>query len=115
MIDLKSNRNFISRNLLGKLRKRLIIKKQSYKLEIVNNIDINPEGKIIQEVNLGLHLPQHNELIILDIIKQMNHNIILRILWLRKHNPDIYWNNNIINFWCNCIGYKSKEISIIKL
>ena len=90
MIDLGSNRNFISRSLLGKFRERLIIKKQLYKLEAVNNIDINPEGKITQKINLELHLSQHNKLIILDIIKQMNHNIILEIPWLKKHNPDIH-------------------------
>ena len=43
-------------------------------------MDINPEGKVIQKVNLELHLPQHNKLITLDIIKQINHDIILEIL-----------------------------------
>ena len=47
LVDLGFNRNFIFRSLLDKLRERLIIKKQLYKLKIINNININSEGKVI--------------------------------------------------------------------
>ena len=66
-------------------------------------------------MNLELYLPQYNELITLDIIEQMNHDVILGMPWLRKYNPDIYWDSNIINFQCNYTGYRSKEVFIIKL
>ena len=34
----------------------------------------------------------------LNVIKQMNHNIILGMPWLRKYNPNIHWDSDIINF-----------------
>ena len=45
------------------------LKKQLYKLEIINRTDINPEEYIIEEVILKLDLKKYSKKIILNVMK----------------------------------------------
>ena len=45
-----------------------------------------------------------------------NHNIVLRISWLRKHNPQINWKQEIFTIECECMlnSKPRHQLNIIK-
>ena len=56
LVDSELNKNFIKQNFLNKADIRINLKKQLYKLKIINNININPEKYIIKKIILKLNL-----------------------------------------------------------
>ena len=69
LINSGLNRNYIIKRFLNKARITASPKKQPYKLEAMNKIDINIGGQIIKEVSLRLDLREHSKKITLDIIE----------------------------------------------
>jgi hypothetical protein len=55
--------------------------------------------KLDQETgDLIIDINNHEEMINFDIMKLGKYKIILGILWLSKHNPEINWKTNKIQF-----------------
>ena len=74
-------------------------KKQGFKLKKlerpmhVKNIDgsLNKEGPIEHMVEVNIYYQGHRERTEIDIIRGQKWMVILRMLWLACHNPEIYW------------------------
>ena len=69
LIDLELNGNYIKKGFLNKVKIIASLKKQPYKLETVNRININIKEQIIEEIFLKLNLKEYSKRIILDIIE----------------------------------------------
>jgi hypothetical protein len=55
--------------------------------------------KLDQKIgDLTININDHEEIINFDVIKLGKYKIMLRILWLSKHNPEIDWKINKIQF-----------------
>jgi hypothetical protein len=70
------------------------------KIEPVPIIGLNRElfkEKLDQETgDLTIDINNHKEIINFNIMKLGKYKIVLRILWLSKHNPEIDWKTNKI-------------------
>ena len=74
-------------------------KKQGFKLKKlerpmhVKNIDgsLNKEGPIEHMVEVNIYYQGYRERTEIDIIRGQKWMVILRMLWLACHNPEIYW------------------------
>ena len=63
------------------------------------------EGMIIEEiVLLTMTFQQHHEEFILNIVRMINHDIVLKMLWLKMHNFNIDWETKVFTFEkCDCV------------
>ena len=90
--------------MLGKYSILVNLKRKPYKVILANregNVQIWRETPFIK-----MRIPnRHIKLIVLDSINIGKHNIILEVLWIRKHNPKINWENNSLQF--NKYAYKA--------
>ena len=74
-------------------------RKQGFKLEkiknliYVRNVDgtFNKEGPIENTVEVNIYYQGHRERMEIDVIRGQKWNVILGILWLARHNPEINW------------------------
>jgi len=59
----------------------------------VRNIDgmFNKEGPIEYTVEVNIYYQKHRERTVIDVIGGQKWNIILGMLWLAYHNPEIDW------------------------
>jgi len=61
-------------------------------------------GKVYDTRAIPMEIQQHSEKIQFDIMGISNHNVVLGIPWLRKHNPTINWDRKELEFLrCNCV------------
>ena len=75
------------------------IRKQEFKLKkmerpiYVRNVDrtFNKEGLIENMVEVNIYYQGHRERSEIDMIGEQKWNVILEILWLAHHNPEIDW------------------------
>jgi len=75
------------------------IRKQGFKLKkierpiYVRNVDrmMNKEGPIKNTVDVNIYYKGHRKRIEIDVIEGQKWNIILGMLWLAHHNPEINW------------------------
>jgi len=75
------------------------IKKQRFKLKkiekpiYIRNIDrtFNKKGLIENTMKVSIYYQKHRERTEIDVISRQKWSIILRILWLACHNPEINW------------------------
>ena len=75
------------------------VRKQGFKLKkiekpiYVRNIDgmFNKEGPIEYTVEVNIYYQKHRERTVIDVIGGQKWNIILGMLWLAYHNPEIDW------------------------
>ena len=74
-------------------------RKQRFKLKkierpiYVRNIDgmLNKEGPIENIVEINIYYQGHRERTEIDVIGEQKWNVILEMLWLACHNPEIDW------------------------
>ena len=69
LINSRLNRNYIKKSFLNKISITTSPKKQLYRLEIINGININIERQITEEVFLKINLKGYSERITLNIIE----------------------------------------------
>ena len=75
------------------------VRKQGFKLKkiekpiYVRNIDgmFNKKGPIEYTVEVNIYYQKHRERTVIDVIGGQKWNIILGMLWLAYHNPEIDW------------------------
>ena len=80
-------------------------KKHPYELRVVNRMLIlQNNGEVNQETHpLTTRIHDHEEVLQFDIVNLGRHDIILGRPWLRKHNPQINWKTENIQFSnCRC-------------
>ena len=74
-------------------------KKQGFKLKKlerpinVGNVDrsLNKEGLIKNIVEVNIYYQGHRERTEINVIERQKWTVILRMLWLAYHNPEINW------------------------
>jgi len=55
------------------------------------NSSFNKEGPIEYIVELNIYYQGHRERIVIDVIDSQKWSVILGMLWLAHHNPEIDW------------------------
>lgn len=107
MIDSSATENFISKDLIN--RKRFSIRKKAnvYDLIIIDEklLTSQKNKRVNQETeSLSIALQRHHEEIIFDVIHMINHELVLEMPWLKKHNLKVDWERRIIEFEkCDCV------------
>ena len=74
-------------------------RKQEFKLKRLErsihmrNVDssLNKEGPIEHTVEVNIYYQGHQERMEIDVIEEQKWTVILDILWLAHHNPEIDW------------------------
>ena len=72
-------------------------RKQRFKLKKIENLIyvrnvnriFNKEGSIENTVEVNIYYQEHREKMEIDVIREQKWNIILGMLWLACHNPEI--------------------------
>ena len=59
-------------------------------------------GLVTHMTKVPMDTSSHRELTIFQVANLQNHQVILGIPWLRKHNPTIHWNDKKITFYDEC-------------
>jgi len=59
----------------------------------VRNVDgtLNYTGPIVDTVEVEIFFKRHKERTLIDVIGEQKWSVILSMLWLRRHNPEIDW------------------------
>ena len=60
---------------------------------------------IIEEIiSLTMTFQQHHEELILNVVRMINHDVVLRMPWLKMHNLNINWETRVFIFErCDCV------------
>ena len=80
-------------------------RKQEFKLKkienpiYVRNVDriFNKEGPIENTVKVNIYYQRYKERTKIDMIRRQKWNMILEMLWLACHNPEINWRTGEVN------------------
>ncbi|KAL2013107.1 hypothetical protein VTN00DRAFT_632 [Thermoascus crustaceus] len=93
MIDSGAIGNFVSNTFVTRNGIPFTGKKEPYQLSTVDGSASSYGGGWVQMETdqSSLKIGQHKEKINLDITRMPGHDIILEILWLKMHNPQIDW------------------------
>ena len=106
MINFDATRNFVSSSLVNKKGLFTQKKKDAYNLMIINKDPLKNNDEIIIEkiIFLTITFQQHYEKFTLNVVRMINHDIVLRMLWLKMHNFNIDWKTKIFIFEkCDCV------------
>jgi len=84
---------------MGLVMSSKFAKKQGFKLKKlerlmnIRNVDgsLNKEGLIENTVEVNIYYKRHRERTEIDVIGRQKWTVILGILWLAHHNPEIDW------------------------
>ena len=65
----------------------------------------NNDEMIIEEIiSLTMTFQQHHEEFTLNIVRMINHDVVLGMPWLKLHNLNIDWEKEVLTFErCNCV------------
>ena len=63
------------------------------RLIYVKNVNgmLNYVGPIVDTVEVEIFFKEHKERMLIDVIEGQNWSVILGMLWLARHNPEIDW------------------------
>ena len=91
MIDLDITENFMTQRYTESKKHFIQDKKQSYRLVSLDNILFRNNSKWIniEIIPLPMIFQKYYKELMFNIIDIVSHNIVLRILWLKKHDPQI--------------------------
>ena len=80
MIDSEASENFISQQLIDKFETTTRLKKDSYDLMIINESSLsNDDGRIRRKIaSVTLMMNNHKEQLFLNIVRMINHDIVLK-------------------------------------
>ncbi|KAL0937059.1 reverse transcriptase domain protein [Colletotrichum truncatum] len=100
LIDSGAQGNFIAPRIVQQREIPWNQKQNPYRLRNVEGKEVEYGGGSIDQetAQLPLLYHGHQELISLDITEIGNHDVILGIPWLRRHNPQIDWVTGRIKF-----------------
>ena len=106
MIDFDATRNFVSSSLVD--RKSLLTqkKKDAYNLVTIDEDPLKGNDEMIIEeiIPLTMTFQQHHEELTLNIVRMINHDIVLGMPWLKMHNLNIDWETRVFTFEkCDCV------------
>ena len=106
MINFDATRNFISSSFVDRKDLPTQKKKDAYNLMTINGDSLKGNDEMIIEkiISLTMIFQQHYEELTLNIIRMINHDIVLRMPWLKMHNLNINWETKIFTFEkCDCV------------
>jgi hypothetical protein len=90
LLDSGAQGNYISRTAVERAGLLPQYKKNPYPLQVANREPMPGEDTVTLKVRgAPLQLQHHEETIDLDVLRTAAHNVILGLLWLRKHNPHV--------------------------
>ena len=82
MIDFDATRNFVSSSLVDKKGLLIQKKKNAYNLVVIDGDPLKSNDEMIIEeiIPLTIAFQQHHEELTLDIVRMINHNVVLGML-----------------------------------
>ena len=97
MIDSGATEDFIDQEVSNKHGIKKIRAKNSREIYLA---DRKPSamGAVTHMTKVPMDISSHSELATFQVANLQNHEIILGMTWLRKHNPTIDWNDKKITF-----------------
>ena len=106
MINFDATRNFVSSSLVD--RKGLFTqkKKDAYNLVTIDGDPLKGNDEMIIEeiIPLTMTFQQHHEELTLNVVRMINHDIVLEMPWLKMHNLNINWETRVFTFErCDCV------------
>jgi hypothetical protein len=137
MVDLGAIDSYMSLKTMERIYLYTREKKKPYELALMNSkAKRDNNGMVIKETLVFvITISKHTERAKLDVTQLENHEIILGMPWIKKHNPIIDWVKGMISFdrcecripqcyeeacttSCECLGYseetKLKLTAILK-
>jgi len=86
-------------SMTGLVMSSEFVRKQEFKLKkiekliYVRNVDssFNKEGPIKHTVEVNIYYQGYRERMEIDVIERQKWKVILEMLWLARHNPEIDW------------------------
>lgn len=111
MIDSGATENYVSRGNVERQHLTLGQKRYPYRLTLADGTPVKQDdGWIRQQVQLDqLCIDPHQECITLDAVS-IDHDLILGMPWLVKHNPDVNWIRRSLTFpQCECTDVPVSE------
>ena len=106
MINFDATRNFVSSFLVNKKDLLTQKKKDAYNLMTIdeNSLKNNDEMLIEEIISLTMTFQQHHEELTLNVVWIINHDIVLKMSWLKMHNSNIDWETRVLKFKrCDCV------------
>ncbi len=106
MIDTGASGNFMSPDAVMHLGLKTELKEEPYQLQVVDGNAISHNNGLIccetEKHEMTMH-HGHKERIQFDVVPIGRHQIILGMPWVKKHNPDIDWLLEKVQFTrCKC-------------
>lgn len=107
MVDSGADGNYISPATIARINIP-ITRISPYELQVVDGSHINHNRGVIDQGTVPSKLVMedgHTEEVQFDIAPIGNHQAILGMPWIRKHNPEIDWIKGTMSFSrCRCVG-----------
>ena len=101
MVDSGSGGLHVSTNLVKELRLRTKNKQRKYEVNVAGGSYLTTVSREITPIRL--RIGRHSERIAMDVMELAYCDIILGRPWLKKHNPNINWISDDIDFnGCSC-------------
>jgi hypothetical protein len=127
MVDSGAIDSYMSLETVERIRLCTREKKEPYELALVNGkAKRDNDGMVIKETLVFvMTISEHTKRAKLDVTQLRNHEIILGMPWIKKHNPIIDWVKGMISFdrcecrtpqhyeeacatSCECLGYSEE-------
>ena len=91
MINFDATRNFVSSFFVNKKDLLTQKKKNAYNLMTIDEDPLKSNDEMIIEeiIPLMMTFQQHHKELTLNIVRMINHDIVLGMLWLKMHNLNI--------------------------
>ena len=91
MINFDATRNFVSSSLVNRKSLPTQKKKNAYSLMTIDEDSLKDNDEMIIEeiISLTMTFQQHHEELTLNVVRMINHDIVLRMSWLKMHNFNI--------------------------
>ena len=106
IIDLGATEDFIDKTICDKHQIPTILAEKPREIYLADG-NLSEIGPITYTGKVLIKIGGHREIAILQVANLQNHEIILRMPWLKEHNTKIHWENEKIIFdsercitWC---------------
>ena len=106
MINFDATRNFVSSSLMDRKGLPTQKKKDAYNLVTINGDSLKSNDEMIIEeiIPLTMTLQQHHEELTLNVVRMINHDVVLKMPWLKMHNFNVDWKTKVFTFEkCDCV------------
>ncbi|KAH7281835.1 hypothetical protein KP509_36G065700 [Ceratopteris richardii] len=96
LVDLGVSSCFIHEGLKKKHGIPVLRKNKTVVAEVVDRWPLASGNITMETIPLGVHLGDHDSHICFNVISSPINMVIIGMPWLKKHNPEINWENNKI-------------------